>query len=299
MLKIAAIVVTYNRLQLLKEAVAALKGQLYPVSQIVVINNGCTDGTAEWLNEQTGLMITHQENIGASGGFCTGMQVASGYNPDWYWLMDDDTICHPESLKKLLEKINFVSEPIGFLSSKSIWNDGTPHLMNIPAIKPSFNKVIPFNRYDDKNLLVIETSSFVSLLVNKEAVNKVGLPYKDFFIWGDDQEYTRRITKTGFLGLYCIDSIVHHKTGINYFPDFYNDTTVNLWKHSHGFRNEFYMIKKNRGFLYFMFWLPIKLAYTSMKIIKIRKDNRFKFISVLCSSGWRSIFFNPQIAKLK
>ena len=103
--------------------------------------------------------------------------------------------------------------------------------MNLPAILPSFNRSIPFNFYDSDGLLLIETCSFVSLLINVKAVKQVGLPYKEFCIWGDDQEYTRRITKASYLGLYCIDSIVLHKTPVNYFPDFYRDTSANICKH--------------------------------------------------------------------
>jgi len=159
-------------------------------------------------------------------------------------------------------------------------------------------KKVPFNTYDNEGLLLIETTSFVSLLINSAAIKAVGLPYKDFFIWGDDQEYTRRITMKGYLGLYCMDSTVVHKTPINYFPDFYNESAKNVWKHKYGFRNEFFMVKKRKGFLFFVFWLFAKLTYTSYKIIKIRKDHRLKFIGVLLSSGWASIFFNPKIDKL-
>jgi hypothetical protein len=55
------------------------------------------------------------------------------------------------------------------------------------------------------------------------------------------------------------------------------------------------MVKKNRGIIYFMFWLPVKVFYTSYKIMRIRKDNRFKFISTLVGAAGRSILFNPQI----
>jgi rhamnopyranosyl-N-acetylglucosaminyl-diphospho-decaprenol beta-1,3/1,4-galactofuranosyltransferase len=295
---IAAVVVTYNRLVLLKETIEAIRVQSHNVDRLIVIDNGSDDGTGEWLNSQPGLTVVQQENMGGSGGFFTGIKLAEELGCDWIWVMDDDTICQPNTLERLTEKIALVEEPIGFIGSKSIWKDGAPHLMNIPAIAPSFNDRMPFNRYDQHHLLLTETTSFVSLLISTAAVRAVGLPYKEFFIWGDDQEYTKRITSAGFLGFYCIDSIVLHKTGINYFPDFYRDTVPNLWKHNYGFRNEFFMVKKNKGFLYFICWLPIKLTYTSYKIIKIRSDNRFKFIGVLANSAWRSIFFKPQIQKI-
>lgn len=298
MLKIAAVLVTYNRLELLKEAVLAVKDQDHRVDYFIVIDNNSTDGTREWLDSQEGMIVKYQENCGGSGGFHTGIALAATYKVDWVWVMDDDTIPQPDTLRKLIEKLPLVKNPVGFFSSKSIWKDGSPHLMNIPAIGPSFNRTTPFNTFDHMKMLLTETSSFVSLLINMSAVKEVGLPYKEFFIWGDDQEYTRRITKNGYLGIYCIDSIVLHKTPVNYFPDFYRDTPPNLWKHSYGFRNEFFMVRKNKGWLYYAFWLPAKLAYTSLNIIRIRSNNRWTFIKVLSTSAWKSIFFNPQITKI-
>jgi rhamnopyranosyl-N-acetylglucosaminyl-diphospho-decaprenol beta-1,3/1,4-galactofuranosyltransferase len=293
--KIAAVIVTYNRFNLLQETVNAVRSQTHAVEQIIVIDNGSTDGSGEWLDQQADLKVIHQANTGGSGGFHTGLKLAAGTNCNWAWVMDDDTICRPDTLLNLVNKAQLIDEKIGFLSSKSIWTDGQPHYMNIPAITPAFNRVIPFNKYDETGLLLVETSSFVSLLINLDAVKEVGLPYKEFFIWGDDQEYTRRLTKAGYLGLYCPQSIVLHKTPVNYFPDFYRDTPNNLWKHAHGFRNEFFMIKKNKGALYFAFWLGAKVAFTSYKLIRIRTTDRFKFIGTLCNSARKSIFFNPQI----
>ena len=295
MLKIIAVVVTYNRLELLKEVMQALKSQEYFLHAIVVVNNGSTDGTREWLNAQDNIITRHQANSGGSGGFYTGIEHATRIGAEYIWVMDDDTICRPESLRILVDILSKVKSDIGFIGSKCIWTDGSPHYMNIPDIKPTFNKRIPFNIYDEHNILLTESSSFVSLLISADAVRKVGLPYREFFIWGDDQEYTRRITKAGYLGLYCINSIVLHKTPVNYFPDFYRDTVKNLWKHKHGFRNEFFMVKKNKGILYFSLWLTMKVGYTSMKIIRIRKTDRAIFIKTLLNSAWRSIFFNPKI----
>jgi len=68
-MKIIALIVTHNRLPLLQEAIAALQKQTRPV-EILVVNNGSTDQTAQWLSTQPVQVIT-QHNEGASGGFFT------------------------------------------------------------------------------------------------------------------------------------------------------------------------------------------------------------------------------------
>lgn len=299
MKNVVAVVVTYNRLHLLKEAVEALRNQSLPASKIVVVNNGSTDGTSDWLVLQAGLLVINQKNSGGSGGFYSGIKYAASFHPDWIWIMDDDTICHRTALEKLIEKIAVVkTEKIGFLCSKGLWTDGEPHLMNLVDIKPVFNKTIPFNKYDEHNILIASGCSFVSSLINIEAVKEVGLPYKEFYIWGDDQEYTHRITKAGYLGLYCTDSTVLHKTPKNYFAYIVTDTPSNLWKHKYGFRNEFFQVKRSKGQIYYFFYVLAMISYISFKIFKNRKDNRFLYIKTLFQAAWNSLFFNPKIDKI-
>lgn len=178
------------------------------------------------------------ENTGGAGGFYEGVKRGYEKRYDWLWLMDDDTIPDSKSLYKLQEKINYLNDVnIGFVCSKVIWTDGTPHIMNIPGIKPLVNG-IPFNLWEDKGVLLVETSSFVSLLISKEVVRKVGLPLKEFFIWADDVEYTLRITKNGFMGLYAKESLVLHKTKTNY-----SAVEVHDWRYYYNVRNWLWIYK--------------------------------------------------------
>ena len=101
-MNIIAVVVTYNRIELLKRTVRCLQ-QNKPVSSIVVVNNGSTDATAEWLKTQSGLTVINQANVGGSGGFYTGMQYAYQAGADWIWCMDDDVFPRADCLERLLQ----------------------------------------------------------------------------------------------------------------------------------------------------------------------------------------------------
>ena len=99
-MRIAAIVVTFNRFELLKKTLERLRA-ITRVDKIIVINNGSTDGTTEWLRLQTDLHVVHQENVGGSGGFYTGIRLAHEEGFDWLWCMDDDVFPEDECLEKL------------------------------------------------------------------------------------------------------------------------------------------------------------------------------------------------------
>jgi len=267
---VCAVVVTYNRKELLLECLEALRKQTRPVQGIYLIDNASTDGTPELLLEKSYIAelppkelkepwekefeiknltdgqpiklhyVRMHENTGGAGGFHEGVKRAYEKGYDWLWLMDDDTIAHREALFTLKEKINLFgldNKKLGFVCSKAIWTDKTPHIMNIPGIKQLVNGV-PFNFYEDKGVLLVETASFVSLLVSREVIKKVGLPLKEFFIWADDVEYTLRITKNGFVGLYVAESFVTHKTKTNY-----SATKMYDWRFYYNVRNWLWIYK--------------------------------------------------------
>lgn len=99
---VGIVVVTYNRLSLLKECIDALRHQTYKNFRIVIVNNGSTDGTCEWLSLQNDLIVISQENSGGAGGFYTGLKYVAEHAYDYCWFMDDDVICNVDALQELL-----------------------------------------------------------------------------------------------------------------------------------------------------------------------------------------------------
>ena len=80
----AVVVVTYNRLELLKECLKQVENQTVPAKRIIVVNNASTDGTAEYLREckeknKQYRTITCMENLGGAGGFAKGIQIGRAH----------------------------------------------------------------------------------------------------------------------------------------------------------------------------------------------------------------------------
>jgi len=148
------------------------------------------------------------KNIGGAGGFSLGMKEAVLAGADYVWLMDDDTIPNATALEELLKVSE--REGVGFSCSRVMWTNGKDHPRNTPGGKyiDKFKKNMPYL----KSATPCEICSFVSVLISSRAVYEVGLPFKEFFIWCDDVEYTGRISKAGFHNFYCPQSIVVHKT---------------------------------------------------------------------------------------
>ncbi len=207
-----AVVVTYNRKELLRQSLAALAAQTRPPDRILVVDNASTDGTGEMLREHPDVeVLTLPENRGGAGGFHAGLQAAHTSGAEWAWLMDDDTIATPSALAVLLdasEQSPGRERPL-LLSSRVVWSDGTLHPMNMPGFKYEMQGFVDSV---ERALLPLRTATFVSLLVHRQAVDRFGLPLAHYFIWSDDIEYTARITKDGPRGYFVPASEVEHRT---------------------------------------------------------------------------------------
>ncbi|MDI9363731.1 MAG: glycosyltransferase family 2 protein [Flavobacterium sp.] len=296
-MKIIAVIVTYNRINLLKECVTALRTQTKKPCEIIIINNNSSDGTTDWLNEQKDIIHKVLPNRGGAFGFYEGIKHAYTQQGDWIWLMDDDTIPHHSALMHLTNTLTLTilesnNPKVGFLASRVLWTDGSEHLMN-KQLK------ITTQKYPINDIFAIDGSTFVSLLVSREAIKTVGLPIKEFFIWGDDIEFTKRIQQNGFEGLLAIKSEVIHKTFTNYKCSIYDDTNSNLWKYKFGLRNELYTRKKYKGKASFYRHILKRIFYWPLLICINRKDNKLDFIKVVWKTSLQSLLFNPSIEYLE
>jgi len=211
--KVIAVIVTYNRKELLKEAIEALLNQNYKNCDILIVDNASTDGTQEYisnlLKNNRVIYKNTGANLGGAGGFNYGIKEACEIGCDFVWVMDDDCIVHNDTLEKFIEADMELNGNYGYLSSKVLWKDGKVCKMNVQR-KTLTKNVINFN----EKLQEICMASFVSLFIKTEIVAELGLPIKDFFIWTDDWEYTRRISKK-YKCYLVTDSIVTHKSKNN------------------------------------------------------------------------------------
>ena len=305
MKKIYAVVVTYNRLELLKECLAALKAQTYKLDKIVVIDNHSEDGTADYLSTLRGddlfQIVTNETNEGGSAGFSRGIKISALEHPDWIWVMDDDSIPSPDALERLLPYT--LPEKVGFVNSKVVWKDGTPHVMNIPFVsKNQEQKKLLFagNEALQKNCQIVESASFVSLLLRGSLPWEVGLPFKEFFIWCDDAEYTERITRHGYYGLLAEDSVVLHKTAKNYSSSLYTVPVSAAWKVFYGERNESFLRRRRKGAFKFFFSQinAFRVHAHHLRKMNIPKEDQQILISQSRKGLWAGFFFRPKVEYL-
>lgn len=208
---IAAVIVTYNRLNLLKKCINAVCHQTYKPDEIIVVNNGSTDGTTEWLSFQTNLSVVHQENSGGAGGFSTGYKTAYDKGHDWAWLMDDDAepeIHCLENFVRLGLNKNYAYVPFSL--------DPTTKELAWPIVildKDSGKRkyIEKFNQVTDKiSETDISGPGFLGSLCHRQVVELAGYPNTQLFIKKDEEEFNLRVYKAGIKSIFVKDAVIYH-----------------------------------------------------------------------------------------
>lgn len=206
-----AVVVSYNRRDLLVESLEALQAQTAPLAGIVVVDNASTDGSAEAARAACPAadVVELTANIGGAGGFAAGIARAlDTHRPQWLWLMDDDTIPEPDAARALVAAA--VESGAAVAGSRVVWTDGSDHPMNTPRPRP-FDSRARRAAAASVGAMSVRSSSFVSMLVDAEVARSEDLPIADYFIWNDDFEYSTRLLRRR-LGIFVPASTVLHKT---------------------------------------------------------------------------------------
>lgn len=290
---VLAVVVTYNRLPMLQQTIKYIQGQVYPCD-ILVVNNCSTDTTKEYLDNLNTDGVYHEnmtDNLGGAGGFHYGIKWGVEHGYDYIWIMDDDCFPDKNALNELMIAKDRLKEAFGWLSSIALWTDGLECVMNRPKLRKDFFTHI---HHLKDGIVKAEQATFVSLLLSRDIVIKAGLPLKEFFIWGDDIEYTRRIAVRLKIPSFVVGkSIVTHAMENNVGSNIATDVIERIPRYRYAFRNECYLYRQE-GFKGIVYYIG-KCGWNVLKILLKAKQKRWLRIYTVLSAIVRGCVFSPLI----
>jgi GT2 family glycosyltransferase len=268
--RIAAVVVTFNRLNDLKMCLSSLQAQTRRPDTIYIINNGSTDGTDEWLGSQSGLNVLTQLNLGGAGGFATGIHQAYQDGYDWIWCMDDDCLAAPDALEQLLLSPNLGPCIKNCLSINVSKRDELAFFVYKPT--ETFRHVTDMTSRD----IVYGVASFFNgTLISAQVIKAIGIPDKKLFIWGDEVEYMTRAQKMGFPVVTIPKSVFYHPPSV----DRDGIPWPGAWKNYYRVRNERRVFQNDHGnkygFVMFLFW---SIRATFEQLASSRKNRVYDFL---------------------
>ena len=293
MKKCAVVVVTYNRAQLLRENLEALLQQTFSDFDILLIDNASTDGTVDVVRSFSDPRIRYfntGKNVGGSGGFAIGMEKSLQGRYAYSWLMDDDSIPEKDALESLIRKADLVKDEFSFMASLVHWTDGKVFPMNYPKGDYKHTAEIDHVCISKYHLIPIGTCSFVGCFVNNAVAQKTWLPIREFFIYGDDVEYTYRLRafKQAYLDT---TSVILHKTASIQGADIASAPAEKIDRYYCQSRNGMYNARK-RGAKSVLVRITV-IGHRFMRILHLAPDHKAKRIWVLLKGSFAGIFFSP------
>ena len=186
---VCAVVVTFNRKELLRKCLQSLLRQTRALDCILVVDNASTDGTLDALNAEFASLqqLKLKTNTGGAGGFKAGMQWAYDHGYEWVWVMDDDIEVTPECLETMLgwQHIGDIIQvrkqmPWGPLIWEAIWDASS-------ASPITYVNDLSFA--NGKKWAAIQYCNFEGALIRRVVITRAGLPDERFFVAGDDTIY--------------------------------------------------------------------------------------------------------------
>jgi rhamnopyranosyl-N-acetylglucosaminyl-diphospho-decaprenol beta-1,3/1,4-galactofuranosyltransferase len=192
-MKVAAVVVTYNRAAVLAQTLRALEQQSTPPDRVVVVDNRSTDGTAAMVGSDfpAARLVAMPDNVGFGAGLAAGMRAAMEEGADCCWLLDDDSTPAREALAGVLAAAE--AHPgagiVGYFGSRLRW--GAPARLTRP--EAPIGTVLGSLAVHRRDWTLVDGS-----LVPRRTIEAVGYPRADFFMMMEDVEYTSRIRRAGF-----------------------------------------------------------------------------------------------------
>jgi GT2 family glycosyltransferase len=312
---VAVVVVTFNRAALLLDCLAALLRQTSPLDKIILVDNASSDGTPE-------ILATHgyrdhpaidyvrlTENTGGAGGFHEGMKRGYDMGFHWLWVMDDDAEPQADALERIRE--SFARPGIGGVASLVMNRTGKPDVAHRGWLDVCGSTTRAHRTIDVATLseepTEISFASFVGLAVSRTAVERIGLPRKEFFIHCDDLEYCTRLAALGPIVLVPRSRILHKdQATVDVRPGgFLGRKSIRvplhkLWLSYFSMRNLMWLRRQHCGALVAGSFALRQYPRTALGILLYDTDRwlRLKFFMHLFLDGWRGVFDNAKPKRL-
>lgn len=210
------IILTYNKLEYTKMCIESIRvfteiGKC----EVIVVDNNSTDGTIEWLNDQSDLkVIYNKENKGFPAGCNQGIRIANGDN---ILLLNNDVIVTNRWLENL-DKALWSDEKIGAVGAVT---NSCSYYQTISAEYKSMEEMFEFaenNNKSNKNLWEDRTKLIgFCMLIKKSVIDKVGLLDERYTPGNfEDDDLSFRILKEGYRLILCKDVFIHHFGSVSF-----------------------------------------------------------------------------------
>ncbi len=210
--KASVIVLSWNGMEYLADCLDAVLAQEYPDFEVIVVDNGSSDGSADFVERQypSVRLIRNERNLGFAAGNNIGLLAATG---DVLVLLNQDTVVEPGWLETLVTALE--DPTIGMVGCKLLYPDGTiQHAGGRIVDSRGSSRHIGRGEPDTGQYDTMEEVEFVTgaaLAVSRDTFARVG-PLDEGFApaYYEDTDWSYRVRKAGLRVVYCPTAVATH-----------------------------------------------------------------------------------------
>lgn len=216
---VCAILINYNGYSDTRDCIDSLKKCNYPNIKIIIVDNASLHGAVQYdeiITRDCCEIIYLKENIGFAGGNNVGFKCAQKYAPDYYLVLNNDTVVTPGFLQPLINcfeidsRVGIATGKILYYSDNDIlWYGGCYYDKKLGEYKIRGIGEKDSDLYNQK--CKVEFATGCLWLISSKVLQQVGKMDEDYFLYYEDADYCERIRNEGYSIYYLPESIIFHK----------------------------------------------------------------------------------------
>lgn len=219
--QVTVIIVNWNGWEDTIECLESLFQINYPKYQIIVVDNHSQDDSVkrikEYAKKRKLIIILNDENYGFAEGNNIGIKYAQeNFNPDYILLLNNDTVVDKDFLNELVnagendDTIGILGPKIYFYDAPNvIWSAGCKISWKLARGIQIGSGELDQGQYDEQK--EVEYVSGSAFLIKTNAIKKIGLMDKNYFLYFEESDWTLRANQAGYKSLYVPSAKIWHK----------------------------------------------------------------------------------------
>jgi len=290
--KVSIVFVNWNGKKDTFELIESIKKIKYKNYNIIVVDNGSTDGTQEEFKEKKynkiATLIENKRNIGVEGAANIGMRESLKGNSDYICYMDNDVIVKPDFLGFLVDEME--KHPEVAVSQSKVYYINPKNMIWCAGAKYTFRGYRALNQgeidhgqTDSRTYVDAVDGNF---MMRSSILRKGHLYDPGLFIVDGPMDWLMRVEKMSYKALYVPKSVIWHKVSGTYNKLKKSSET----KIYYPIRNWILIIRKNKGFPYFLGILFLELTFlAAYRFFVFIKNGQPQLIKTYYIAIWHAL----------
>ncbi len=217
----SVIIPAWNGKEYIDDCLNSLLAQDHPDFELIVVDNGSSDGTPDWVAEHfpAVTLIRNKKNLGFAGGVNVGLRAARGkilalFNqdavaePDWLSCMADGLMAAPD--------IGIAGCKIYYRDTEAIWHAGVRISKERGQPVHQGDGEMDHGQYDD--VAEMDAVTGAAMAIRRDALDDIGLLDEDYFLYFEDTDFCLRARAADYRVVYLPRAVVHHHVASSLKP---------------------------------------------------------------------------------